>query len=67
MRTQTPAHPPLASSISPAPQFDPSPIAGDRVELQLLTTLKCNLQCSYCSLGVGDVLGSQARIEYDLE
>ena len=67
MRTKTPAHPPLANAISPAPQSDPSPIVGDRVELQLLTTLKCNLQCSYCSLGVGEVLGSQARIEYDLE
>ena len=36
------------------------PIVGNRVELQLLTTLKCNLKCSYCSLGVGDVLGSSA-------
>ena len=32
-------------------------ILGNRVELQLLTTLRCNLKCSYCSLGVGDVLG----------
>lgn len=38
---------------------DVAPIVGDRVELQLLTTLKCNLKCTYCSLGVGDVLGSQ--------
>ncbi len=43
------------------------PITGGRVELQLLTTLKCNLKCSYCSLGVGEVLGSQTRIEYDIE
>jgi uncharacterized protein len=43
------------------------PIVGDRVELQLLTTLKCNLKCSYCSLGVGDVLGSQIHVDYDIE
>ena len=46
---------------------DTSPIVGERVELQLLTTLQCNLKCSYCSLGVGDVLGSQTRLEYDLD
>ena len=39
-------------------------VAGNRVELQLLTTLKCNLRCSYCSLGVGEVLGSQKRASY---
>jgi hypothetical protein len=43
------------------------PIVGNRVELQLLTTLKCNLKCSYCSLGVGDVLGSQIHVEYSME
>ncbi|HJV60717.1 MAG TPA: radical SAM protein [Albitalea sp.] len=43
------------------------PIVGHRVELQLLTTLKCNLKCSYCSLGVGDVLGSQTQVEYDVD
>ena len=42
-------------------------ILGDRVELQLLTTLKCNLKCTYCSLGVGDVLGSQTEVRYDIE
>ncbi|NDU92339.1 MAG: radical SAM protein [Ferrovum sp.] len=42
-------------------------IKGSRVELQLLTTLKCNLKCSYCSLGVGDVLGSQLQVSYDLD
>ncbi len=50
----------------------PAPVAaaaepvfvGNRVELQLLTTLQCNLSCSYCSLGVGDVLGSQRRATY---
>ena len=44
-----------------------NPIVGHRVELQLLTTLKCNLKCSYCSLGVGDVLGSQTQVEYDID
>ncbi len=46
---------------------DPAAIVGDRVELQLLTTLKCNLKCTYCSLGVGDVLGSQNELHYDIE
>ncbi len=40
---------------------------GNRVELQLLTTLKCNLRCSYCSLGVGEVLGSQKHAAYSAE
>jgi uncharacterized protein len=53
------AHP-LSRSTEPA-------IAGHRVELQLLTTLKCNLKCSYCSLGVGDVLGSQTQVDYDID
>ena len=39
-------------------------IVGSRVELQLLTTLRCNLKCSYCSLGVGDVLSSQRKVSY---
>lgn len=38
-----------------------------KVELQLLTTLKCNLKCTYCSLGVGDVRDSQTKIEYSLD
>jgi len=42
-------------------------IVGGRVELQLLTTLKCNLKCSYCSLGVGEVLGSQQHVSYSLD
>ncbi len=50
-----------------APGFDADPIVGDRVELQLLTTLKCNLKCSYCSLGVGEVLGSQTELRYDID
>lgn len=44
-----------------------APIVGHRVEIQLLTTLKCNLKCSYCSLGVGDMLGSQTRIDYTVD
>ncbi|MGB0126462.1 MAG: radical SAM protein [Rhodocyclaceae bacterium] len=51
----------------PAPCSDPDPIVGNRVELQLLTTLRCNLKCTYCSLGVGEVLGSQTEIEYDID
>jgi len=43
------------------------PIVGGRVELQLLTTLKCNLKCTYCSLGVGDVLGSQTELDYEVD
>lgn len=44
-----------------------SPTVGHRVELQLLTTLKCNLRCSYCSLAVGDVLGSQEKVAYGID
>jgi radical SAM protein with 4Fe4S-binding SPASM domain len=49
------------------PISEPSPIVGGRVELQLLTTLKCNLKCTYCSLGVGEVLGSQTELAYDID
>ncbi|HJW25250.1 MAG TPA: radical SAM protein [Rhodocyclaceae bacterium] len=49
------------------PLSDPDPIVGGRVELQLLTTLKCNLKCTYCSLGVGEVLGSQTELKYDID
>ncbi len=45
---------------------DKGPIIGNRVELQLLTTLRCNLACSYCSEQVGDVLGSQRDPQYSL-
>src|SRR4030065_1394147 len=41
-----------------------SPIVGHRVEMQLLTTLTCNLKCTYCSLGVGDMVGSQGKVSY---
>ncbi len=57
----------LVTDFQPVPCSDPNPIVGGRVELQLLTTLKCNLKCSYCSLGVGEVLGSQVHVEYDIE
>ncbi len=50
-----------------SPESDPDPIVGGRVELQLLTTLKCNLKCTYCSLGVGEVLGSQTELRYDID
>jgi uncharacterized protein len=55
------------ASAAAAPRTDASPIVGGRVELQLLTTLKCNLKCTYCSLGVGEVLGSQTELEYDID
>ncbi|MDO8312368.1 MAG: radical SAM protein [Sideroxyarcus sp.] len=44
-----------------------SPIVGNRVELQLLTTLTCNLKCTYCSLGVGDMVGSQGKVSYTVD
>lgn len=43
------------------------PLLGNKVELQLLTTLKCNLKCTYCSLGVGEVIGSQTEVKYSLD
>lgn len=64
-RTPVRFHPRAASASIPC--SDPDPIIGNRVELQLLTTLKCNLKCTYCSLGVGDVLGSQTHVEYDID
>ena len=54
------------TSIAPQRAARP-PIIGGRVELQLLTTLKCNLKCTYCSLGVGEVLGSQTELMYDID
>ncbi|MBP8901416.1 MAG: radical SAM protein [Thiobacillaceae bacterium] len=57
----------FAPAAARAPESDPDPIVGGRVELQLLTTLKCNLKCSYCSLGVGEVLGSQTELKYDID
>ena len=43
------------------------PIVGHRVELQLYTTLKCNLKCTYCSEAVGEVVNSQGRVSYTAE
>jgi len=61
-------HPSCATAdAQQAPISDSDPIVGGRVELQLLTTLKCNLKCTYCSLGVGDMLGSQTHVEYDVD
>lgn len=57
----------LTIPVSAPPVSDPDPIVGGRVELQLLTTLKCNLKCTYCSLGVGEVLGSQTELKYDMD
>ena len=56
---------PATSHAGPVPARPP--VVGGRVELQLLTTLKCNLKCTYCSLGVGEVLGSQTELGYDIE
>ncbi|MFO1222641.1 MAG: radical SAM protein [Burkholderiaceae bacterium] len=57
----------MDQAITFQPAAAPSPIVGHRVELQLLTTLKCNLKCSYCSLGVGEVLGSQTELRYGID
>jgi len=57
----------FASATTRPPVSHVDPIVGGRVELQLLTTLKCNLKCSYCSLGVGEVLGSQTELKYDID
>ena len=67
MHTIRPVHFSPDAATAQVPQSDLNPIVGGRVELQLLTTLKCNLECSYCSLGVGEVLGSQVHVAYDIE
>jgi MoaA/NifB/PqqE/SkfB family radical SAM enzyme len=41
-----------------------APIVGNRVELNIFTTLTCNLKCLYCSIATGDVLGSQGKVGY---
>ncbi len=66
MLKATPPHLTPNNASTPKPQSDPIPVVGGRVEMQLLTTLKCNLKCSYCSLGVGEVLGSQNQVEYNI-
>lgn len=55
---------PLGSHEAIEDTLKTSPIVGNRVELQLLTTLTCNLKCTYCSLGVGDMVGSQGKVSY---
>jgi uncharacterized protein len=60
-------HPRRCEAASAPGATRQDPIIGHRVELQLLTTLKCNLKCSYCSLGVGDVLGSQTQVDYSID
>ncbi|MCK7498988.1 MAG: radical SAM protein [Comamonadaceae bacterium] len=45
----------------------PPAIVGHRVELQLLTTLRCNLKCSYCSIAEGDVRESQGHVSYTMD
>lgn len=67
MHAETPIQFFPSTAKTDVPLSDINPIVGGRVELQLLTTLKCNLKCSYCSLGVGEVLGSQVHVEYDIE
>jgi uncharacterized protein len=44
---------------------DPNAIVGGRVELNLFTTLACNLKCTYCS--ESDVIGSQAKVTYSMD
>lgn len=56
----TAVHPSAPAQARPA-------ILGSRAELQLLTTLKCNLKCSYCSISEGEVLGSQGHVSYSLD
>ena len=67
MPIATPIQFSVAAAPAEIPQSDRNPIMGGRVELQLLTTLKCNLKCSYCSLGVGEVLGSQIDVAYSVD
>lgn len=41
-------------------------IVGDRVELNLFTTLKCNLACTYCTEADGGSLGTQGDVTYSI-
>jgi uncharacterized protein len=59
------AQKPAAHSAAPAQPG--AAITGNRVELQLLTTLRCNLKCTYCSIAEGEVLGSQGNVSYTPE
>ena len=42
-------------------------IVGNRVELNLFTTLKCNLACTYCTEADGGSLGTQGDVTYSIE
>ena len=42
-------------------------IRGNRVELQLFTTLKCNLRCSYCAVDDSGALGTQRNTSYSVD
>lgn len=42
-------------------------IVGDRVELNLFTTLKCNLSCTYCTEADGGALGTQGDVIYSVD
>ena len=66
MSTPIAFFPPRSPEIAET-NLNVSPIVGSRVELQLLTTLTCNLKCTYCSLGVGDVVGSQDKVSYTVD
>ena len=66
MSTPIAFFPPRSPEIAET-DLNVSPIVGSRVELQLLTTLTCNLKCTYCSLGVGDVVGSQDKVSYTVD
>jgi len=44
---------------------DNHPIIGKRVELNLFTTLRCNLKCTYCS--ENGVVNSQGKVSYSLD
>ena len=56
-----------AETHTPSTRTQTPAITGQRVELQLLTTLRCNLKCTYCSIAEGEVLGSQGNVSYDLD
>ena len=61
-------HFPIALHRPASPQDAAAPaIVGDKVELQLFTTLSCNLRCTYCSESVGEVRGSRGHVDYPFE
>lgn len=53
---------PAAAAEAEGPRGEP--IRGDKVEIQLFTTLKCNISCDYCVMSVGGALGSQGKPTY---